>query len=114
MGPTIVMVPDVYKAVFEESGKNYEDYIDMRQLTHIFDIYFSDKDKVSVSTDLPQLSQALEAIEPGSTQGFMSFLTDVYKRYEVARKYFLERTFRKPSEFYNPLSLYQRLEITYD
>ncbi|MCJ1655524.1 phytoene desaturase family protein [Staphylococcus sp. NRL 16/872] len=111
MGPTIVMVPDVYKAVFEESGKHYEDYIDMRQLTHIFDIYFSDKDKVSVSTDLPQLSQALEAIEPGSTPGFMSFLTDVYKRYEVARKYFLERTFRKPSEFYNPLSLYRGLKL---
>lgn len=29
MGPTIVMVPDVYKAVFEESGKRFEDYVDM-------------------------------------------------------------------------------------
>ena len=45
----------------------------MKPLTHIFDIYFSDKDKVSVSTDLAQLSQTLEAIEPGSTQGFMQF-----------------------------------------
>lgn len=111
MGPTIVMVPDVYKAVFEESGKRFEDYVDMKPLTHIFDIYFSDKDKVSVSTDLAQLSQTLEAIEPGSTQGFMQFLTDVYKRYEVARKYFLERTFRKPSEFYNPLTLYRGLKL---
>ena len=73
MGPTIVMVPDVYKAVFEESGKRFEDYVDMKPLTHIFDIYFSDKDKVSVSTDLAQLSQTLEATEPGSTQGFMQF-----------------------------------------
>lgn len=56
MGPTIVMVPNVYKAVFEESGKRFEDYVDMKPLTHIFDIYFSDKDKVSVSTDLAQLS----------------------------------------------------------
>lgn len=40
MGPTKVMVPDVYKAVFEESGKLFEDYVDMKQLTHIFDIYF--------------------------------------------------------------------------
>lgn len=79
---------------------------------HIFfDIYFSDKDKVSVSTDLPQLSQALEAIEPGSTYGFMSFLTDVYKHYGIARKYFLERTFRKPSEFYNPIALYRGLKL---
>ena len=40
----------------------------------------------------------------------MQFLTDVYKRYEVARKYF-ERTFRKPSEFYNPLTLYRGLKL---
>ena len=33
MGPTIVMVPDVYKAVFEESGKRFEDYVDMKPLT---------------------------------------------------------------------------------
>ena len=65
---------------------------------------------MSVSTDLAQLSQTLEAIEPGSTQGFMQFLTDVYKRYEVARKY-PERTFRKPSEFYNPLTLYRGLKL---
>ena len=111
LGPTIVMVPDVYKAIFEECGKHFENYIDMHQLSHIFDIYFSDKDKVSVSTDLPQLSQTLEAIEPGSTHGFMSFLTDVYKRYDIARKYFLERTFRKPSEFYNPIALYRGMKL---
>ena len=35
----------------------------------------------------------------------------MYKRYEVARKYFLERTFRKPSEFYNPLTLYRGLKL---
>ena len=41
----------------------------------------------------------------------MSFLTDVYKRYDIARKYFLERTFRKPSEFYNPIALYRGMKL---
>lgn len=36
LGPTIVMVPDVYKAIFEVCGKRFKDYIDMRQLSHIF------------------------------------------------------------------------------
>ena len=30
-GPSIVMIPEVYKAVFEESGKKFEDYVDMEQ-----------------------------------------------------------------------------------
>lgn len=111
MGPTIVMVPDVYKAVFEECGKHFEDYVDMVQLRYIYDVYFGKDDKITVPTDLAELQQMLESIEPGSTHGFMSFLTDLYKRYEVARKYFLERTFRKPSDFYNLTSLVQGYKL---
>src|SRR5699024_7063929 len=80
-------------------------------LPYIYDVYFSEDDKVRVPTDLAQLKDMLESIEPGSTHGFMSFLTDIYKRYEIARKYFLKSAFRKPTEFYNPLTLYQFSKI---
>ncbi|MEJ7474768.1 FAD-dependent oxidoreductase, partial [Staphylococcus saprophyticus] len=35
MGPSIVMIPEVYRAVFEECGKNFEDYVEMEQLPYI-------------------------------------------------------------------------------
>lgn len=111
MGPSIVMIPEVYKAVFEECGKNFEDYVEMHQLRYIYDVYFGKGDKVRVPTDLAELQHMLESIEPGSTHGFMSFLTDVYKRYEIARYYFLERTYRKPSDFYNLTSLVQGVKL---
>ncbi|HHM2884186.1 TPA: phytoene desaturase family protein [Staphylococcus aureus] len=111
MGPTIVMMPDVYKDVFTACGKNYEDYIELRQLRYIYDVYFDHDDRITVPTDLAELQQMLESIEPGSTHGFMSFLTDVYKKYEIARRYFLERTYRKPSDFYNMTSLVQGAKL---
>lgn len=111
MGPTIVMMPDVYKDVFTMCGKNYEDYIELRQLRYIYDVYFDRDDRITVPTDLAELQQMLESIEPGSTHGFMSFLTDVYKKYEIARRYFLERTYRKPSDFYNMTSLVQGAKL---
>lgn len=111
MGPTIVMMPDVYKDVFTACGKNYEDYIELRQLRYIYDVYFDRDDRITVPTDLAELQQMLESIEPGSTHGFMSFLTDVYKKYEIARRYFLERTYRKPSDFYNMTSLVQGAKL---
>ena len=40
MGPSIVMIPEVYRAVFEECGKNFEDYVEMEQLPYIYDVYF--------------------------------------------------------------------------
>ncbi len=111
MGPTIVMMPDVYKDVFTMCGKNYEDYIELRQLRYIYDVYFDRDDRITVPTDLAELQHMLESIEPGSTHGFMSFLTDVYKKYEIARRYFLERTYRKPSDFYNMTSLVQGAKL---
>ena len=47
-------------------------------------MYFDHDDRITVPTDLAELQQMLESIEPGSTHGFMSFLTDVYKKYEIA------------------------------
>ena len=65
----------------------------MRQLRYIYDVYFDRDDCITVPTDLAELQHMLESI--GSTHGFMSFLTDIYKKYEIARRYFLERTYRK-------------------
>ena len=107
MGPTIVMMPEIYRDVFSYANRNMDEYLEIKQLPYIYDVYFSEDDKVRVPTDLAQLKDMLESIEPGSTHGFMSFLTDIYKRYEIARKYFLERAFRKPTDFYNPFTLYQ-------
>ncbi|WP_103877369.1 MULTISPECIES: NAD(P)-binding protein [Petrotoga] len=36
MGPTIVMMPDVYKEVFKRVGKNPDDYIPMKKLNPIY------------------------------------------------------------------------------
>lgn len=115
MGPTIVMMPEIYRDVFNYAHRNMNDYLEIKQLSHIYDVYFSESDQIRVPTDLAQLRDMLEAIEPGSTHGFMSFLTDIYERYEIARKHFLERTFRKPTDFYNPFTLYQGMKLkTFD
>lgn len=43
----------------------------------------------------------LESIEFGLMYGFMFFLIDVYKKYEIVCCYFLERMYCKLSDFYN-------------
>lgn len=115
MGPTIVMMPEVYREVFQAAGRSLEDYMEMTQLPSIYDVYFPNEDKLTIPTDLAALQTLLEKIEPGTTAGFLKFLADVYKRYEIARKHFLERSFRKPSDFYNPYTLFQGLRLkTFD
>lgn len=41
VGPTIVMMPEIYKEVFQQAGKNPDNYIPMKKLNPIYSIQFS-------------------------------------------------------------------------
>ena len=85
LGPTIVMMPQIYNEVFEVAGKDPKDYIPMENLDPVYSLTFDDGKRVSVSTDLVKLTKFLEEISYEEAQGYMSYLADVYKRYLVAK-----------------------------
>lgn len=114
LGPTIVMMPEIYRAVFEDCGENPEDYIPMQQLPVLYDLYFKDK-TLAFPSDLPGIHALLEGLEKDSSQGFFEYLSEIYKRYLIARDHFITKSFRKPGDFYNPKTLQKALQLkTFD
>jgi phytoene desaturase len=111
VGPTIVMMPDEYKDVFRFSKANPDDYIQMTLLDPMYEVHFPNETKLSISADLTKLVKQLESISDDDTQGYLAYLADVYKRYTVAKKHFIEKTFRSRYDFYNPKSLYNILKL---
>lgn len=115
LGPTIVMMPHIYKEVFEYAGKNPDDYIPMQQLNPLYSVTFSDKEKTEIHTDLVHLTDYLEGISYEDAAGYLKYLADIYKRYLVAKDHFIEKAFRSPKDFYNPKTLKKALELkTFD
>ncbi len=111
VGPTIVMMPEIYNEIFEVSGVDPKDYIDMSLLSPMYDIHFKDQTKLRISTDLTQLVSQLEKIDPKDAQGYLAYLSDVYKRFLIAKEHFLMKSYSKPIQFYNPKSLYHLLRL---
>ncbi len=111
VGPTIVMMPQIYKEVFEFSKANPDDYIQMQLLDPMYQIHYPDQTSLSLSTDLTKLIKQLESISEQDAQGYLAYLADVYKRYLVAKDHFIQKTFRSPFDFYNPKSLYQAFKL---
>jgi phytoene desaturase len=111
VGPTIVMMPDVYREVFEYAGKNPDDYIPMQQLDPIYSIQFSDGQKYDVSTDMAHLTGFLEKISMKETLGYYKYLSKTYSRYLNAKENFIERSFRGPTDFYNPKTIVNALKL---
>ncbi|MSD83979.1 phytoene desaturase [Lactobacillus curvatus] len=111
VGPTIVMMPDIYREIFEFCDRNPDDYIPMQKVEPMLDLFFRDEEKLSFTSDLVQLVKTLEKISEEDAQGYLQFLTDIYKRYLIAKNAFLTKSFRGPLDFYNPKSIYAGLKL---
>lgn len=116
LGPTIVMMPELYREIFEIADRNPDDYIPMARLDPMYRSYFNQgREQIDISSDLVKLLKTFEEINPEDAVGFLKYLSSIYERYTVARDHFLQRPFRKKSDFYNPFMIKQALKLkTFD
>lgn len=111
LGPTIVMMPEIYREVFEFCGKDPDDYISMKKVDPMLKLYFNKEEPIEFSNDLIELTKTLENISSEDTQGYFAFLADIYQRYTIAKKAFITKSFRGFWDFYNPKSLWAGIRL---
>lgn len=111
VGPTIIMMKHIYEEVFQFSGADPKDYIPMVRLEPMFKAVFSDGDTMDATSDLVKLTQQNENVSEKEALGYLKYLADIYERYLVAKNHFIDRSFRKPSDFYNIKTLYQAFKL---
>ncbi|KMK77565.1 phytoene desaturase family protein [Alkalihalobacillus pseudalcaliphilus] len=113
LGPSIVMMPELYQEVFKLAGKNPDDYIPMEKLDPMYDVFFGAQatEKYAISSDFIDLIKTFEQINERDTEGFLTYLQKIYKRFNVAKNHFLQRPFRHFFDFYNPYMIWQGLKL---
>lgn len=117
VGPTLVMMPSIYQELFSQAGRDPDDYIPMTRLDPMYEVYFKDTPyrHYKVNGELTDLMKLVESKGPENASGFLAYLSEIYKRYQVAFEHFLTRPFRKPSDVYNPFMIRQALKLkTFD
>jgi phytoene desaturase len=111
VGPTIVMMPEIYREVFLDCGRNPDDYIPMRRVEPMLTLNFPNANPLLISGDLVELTRTMEAVSERDAEGYFAYLASIYKRYRIAKEHFITRSFRGPLDFYNPKSLYHGLRL---
>lgn len=120
VGPTIVMMPEVFEEVFQMVGRDPADYVDIQALDPLYDVYFSpgstDSSRhYSIPSRLQDMMALVESRGRDSAQGFLHYLADIYDRYQIAKDDFIRRPFRHKRDFYNPYMIKQALKLkTFD
>jgi phytoene desaturase len=104
-GPTLLLMTDVYRELFEFAACDLDDYVEVVPLLPNYRVHFGDGDSMVISRSLPELIPELERIEPGVTPRFYRFLEDSCLKYRIGRKEFVERDFESARDFFGVRNL---------
>lgn len=111
VGPTIVMMLDVFKELFADVNRHLEDYLTYERVEPMLEIFFNDEESIPFSSDLVLMIKEMEQMSEEDALGFIEFLANIYKKYLIAKEAYLTRSFRKPTDFYNLKSLWKGLQL---
>jgi len=81
IGPTFLSMPEIAEELFEAAGRNLHDYVDLQELSMMYELIFKDK-RVQMFKDPELLSEEIERHYPGNAEGYTRFMNDTRKKME--------------------------------
>ena len=86
-GPTLLVMPLLYDAEFAALGADMGQLLDLRRIDPTYHLVFDDGRQLALTSNMDDMREQLEAIEPGAYDAFRRYLEavsythlDVYKR----------------------------------
>lgn len=101
LGPTFVMLPELFQEIFEMSGKKLNDYLDLKTLPIMYRLRFSDGQDFFVYYDKQKLKEEIESKFPGEAAGYEKWFSAQERKF--GRMYpCLKIPYSKPWSYFNP------------
>ncbi len=104
-GPTLVVMPRVYEDEFAALGASVHEMLDLERVDPTYHLVFDDGSRLALTSDLKTMQDQLEAIEPGSFEGFRRYLDEGRRHYDLAMQHLVNRDFRTAGDFFSPRNL---------
>ena len=92
MGPTILIQPSVLRRIFEESGRNLEDYIPMVRLDPQWRCFFEDGTRIDLRDDNRAMAADLEKIWPKMGAGYLNLMEKSEQLHGISDRFFFWRS----------------------
>jgi phytoene desaturase len=99
-GPTLFLMPNLYKQAFTDLGERIEDHLDLVRVDPTYQIHFDDGTHLKLTSDLKAMQSQLEGIEPGSFGNYLRYLQEGHRNYHLALPNVVNRPFDSALEFF--------------
>ena len=104
-GPTLLIMPLVYEAEFAALGASMRDMLNLQRVDPTYHLVFDDGSQLGLTSDMKAMRDQLEAIEPGSFDGFLRYLDEGHRHYTLGMDRLVNRDFRSAAQFFSPRNL---------
>jgi diapolycopene oxygenase len=107
MGPTIITKPDVIKRLFEDVGRNLDDYLELVDLDPQWRAFFHDGSHLDLYTSLHRMSEELARFAPEEVANYLQFLSYCHRMNDISDKWFYWKSYGSISDMMksNPMNL---------
>jgi len=99
-GPTLLVMPLLYEREFVALDTSMHEILDLQRVDPTYHLVFDDGSGLALTSDMKNLQEQLEAIEPGSFQGLLRYMNEGHRHYHLATEKLVYPDFRKASDFF--------------
>lgn len=101
-GPTLLVMRLLYEAEFAALGTSLSEVLELIRVDPTYHLVFDDASQLTLTSDVHSMYRQLEAIEPGSFNGFLRYIEEGHRHYHRAIDRLVNRDFRKATDFFCP------------
>ena len=111
IGPTIVLMPEVFEETFRAVGRRIEDYLTLLKCDPNYRVYFRDGSDITFTSELCAMGRELERIEPDSFERYLAFLAQGRVQYRTSLDYLVGRNYNGISDYFSPKVLARIFQV---
>ena len=104
-GPTLVVMRPLYEAEFRALGENVDERLGLQPVDPTYRLVFDDGSDLRLTSDMPSMRDQLEAIEPGSFDGFRRYVSEGQRHYDIVLEKLVNKDFRRVADILDPRAL---------
>ncbi|RYZ70935.1 MAG: phytoene desaturase, partial [Proteobacteria bacterium] len=73
-GPTVITAPECLEELFELSGRDIKDYVDLMPVTPFYRLFWEDGFKFDYTSDMESTLEQIRKVSPADAEGYQAFL----------------------------------------
>ena len=101
LGATLLMMPEIYRRMYEDFGTSMEDELDLFRMDPVYSLRYANGKELLFTSDLAEMQSQLEKFEKGCYPGFLGYMKESYNSYLLSMKRIIDVNYYSIFDFVN-------------